>query len=305
MSGLMLLRPWWLLALLPVLALAWWVRQRRLAGDWAGIIDPALLGPLRRLGALTDGRRDAALLLPFIAAGVIVLALTGPARLLPGAVAYRALDPLILLLDLSPSITTAPALADLQAAAATVMADAQERPVGIMVYGADAYLVSAPTSDAASLESLIAVLDRDTMPVSGSRPDIALSMANDLFAAEGVGIGGADLIVISDGGGTGTTALDEAARLRAAGARVWALSLDDTAPEGPTPDPGALATLAEAGGGAAAPAADARPLLQRIDATRTARLARSDAATDAVRDFGRWLLILALPCAALMFRRRR
>ena len=305
MSGLLLLRPWWLLALLPVLALAWWVRRRRLAGDWAGIIDPVLLVPLRRLGALTDGRRDPGLMLPFIAAAVIVLALTGPARILPGAVSYRALDPLILLLDLSPSITMAPALADLQAAAATVMADAQERPVGIMVYGADAYLVSAPTSDAASLESLIAVLDRETMPVSGSRPDIALSMANALFAVDGVGIGGADLIVISDGGGTDKNAVDEAARLQAAGARVWALTLDNTSPEAPAPDPAALATLAKAGGGAVAPAADARPLLQRIEASRTARLARSNTATDAVRDFGRWILILALPFAALMFRRRR
>ena len=305
MTGLLLLRPWWLLALLPVLGLALWVRRRRLAGDWAGIIDPALLGPLRRLGALTDGRRDAALMLPFAAAVVIVLALSGPARLLPGATAYRALDPVILMLDLSPSITTAPALSDLQAAAATIMADAQGRPVGIMAYGADAYLVSAPTTDAASLESLIAVLDRETMPVSGSRPDIALSMANDLFAQDGVGIGGADLIVISDGGGTDGNALDEAARLNGAGARVWALTLDRTAPEAPPPDPAALATLAEAGGGAAAPAAEARPLLQRIDAARVARLARSDMATSAVRDFGRWLLILALPAAALMFRRRR
>ena len=305
MNGFLILRPWWLLALLPVIALGWWVRRRRLAGDWAGIIDPALLGALRRLGALTDGRRDAALMLPFGAAAIIVLALSGPARVLPGAVAYRVLDPLILLLDLSPSITTAPALTDLQAAAATIMADAQGRPVGIMAYGADAYLVSAPTSDAASLQSLIAVLDRDTMPVSGSRPDIALSMAHDLFAGDVAGLGGADLIVISDGGGTDGNAVDEAARLQTAGARVWALALDRTAPDAPAPDPAALATLAQAGGGAAAPAVDARPLLQQIEAARTARLVRSDAATDALRDLGRWLLILALPCAALMFRRRR
>lgn len=304
-EGVLLLRPWWLLALLPVVLAALWVRHRRLAGDWAAIIDPALLPALRRLGALSDGRRDAALLLPFLAAGVVVLALAGPARLLPGAVAYRALDPLILLLDLSPSVTTGPALGDLQAAAATVMAMAQERPVGLMVYAADAYLASAPTSDAVSLQSLIAVLDNQTMPVSGSRPDIALSMAADLFAVDGVGIGGTDLIVISDGGGAGPRAIEAAARLQRADARVWALSLDHAATEAPAPDPAALAALADAGGGGVASARDAPALMAQIEAVRVARLVRSDSAAVAVHDFGRWLLLLALPFAALLFQRRQ
>lgn len=304
-EGFLILRPLWLLALLPVLAAAVWVRRRRLAGDWASVIDPALLAALRRMGALSQGRHDAALMLPFIAAGIIVLALAGPARLLPGAIAYRALDPLILLLDLSPSVTTAPALKDLQAAAATVMADAQGRPVGIMVFGADAYLASAPTTDAAGLQSLIAVLDSQTMPVSGSRPDIALSMAADLFARDGVGISGADLIVISDGGGAGPRALEESARLHRSGARVWALALDGTASEGPAPDPAALTALTMAGGGSMTPAREARALLTQIDAARTAQLVRSDSAAQAVHDLGRWLLLLALPCVALLFRRQR
>lgn len=304
-EGVLLLRPWWLLALLPVVLAALWVRHRRLAGDWAAIIDPALLPALRRLGALSDGRRDASLLLPFLAAGVVVLALAGPARLLPGAVAYRALDPLILLLDLSPSVTTGPALGDLQAAAATVMAMAQERPVGLMVYAADAYLASAPTSDAVSLQSLIAVLDNQTMPVSGSRPDIALSMSADLFAVDGVGIGGTDLIVISDGGGAGPRAIEAAARLQRADARVWALSLDHAATEAPAPDPAALAALADAGGGGVVSARDAPALMAQIEAVRVARLVRSDSAAVAVHDFGRWLLLLALPFAALLFQRRQ
>lgn len=301
----LLLRPWWLLALAPVLAAALWVRHRRLAGEWAAIIDPALLPALRRLGTLSHGRHHAAMLLPFVAAAIIVLALSGPARLLPGAVAYRALDPLILVLDLSPSVTGGPALDDLQTAAATVMAQTRGRPVGVMVYGADAYLASAPTSDAASLQSLIAVLDNQTMPVSGSRPDIALSMAADLFATDGVGIGGADLIVISDGGGAGPRALEESARLKRAGARVWTLSLDQSAPDGPAPDPAALAALAKAGGGGTAPARDTPELLARIDDARTAQLVRSDAAAQSVHDFGPWVLFLALPFAALLFRRRR
>lgn len=242
MSGLpalILLRPWWLLVLPLTLLAAIWMRRRRLAGAWAGVIEPALMPALRRLGLLSDGRRDPAVVLPFAAAALLALALSGPAMPRQGAVEYRALDPLVLALDLSPSVVADPrALADAQASAATLLQLANGRPVGMMVYAADAYLASAPTSDADNLSGLIAVLARDTMPVAGSRPDIALSMARDLFGGRnGPGIGGADLVLISDGGGTGPRAVEEAARLATDGARVWALTLPHAAEGAPPPTP--------------------------------------------------------------------
>lgn len=57
-GGLLLLRPLWLLALPPLMALAIFVWRRRAAGAWAAVLDPALLPVLRRLGLLTDGRHD-------------------------------------------------------------------------------------------------------------------------------------------------------------------------------------------------------------------------------------------------------
>ncbi|MFT4151846.1 MAG: VWA domain-containing protein, partial [Paracoccaceae bacterium] len=225
--SVLLLRPLWLIALLPVLAAAVWVRRRRLAGDWAQVVDPALMPALRRLGLLAEGGRNRTAMLPFLAAAVMSVALAGPAVLRPGAVAWKALDPMVLMLDLSPSVVAdVRVLGDLQVAAATLLARSEGRPVGMVVYAADAYLASAPTSDAQSLQGLIAVLGQGTMPVVGSRPDIALSMARDLFGGkDGPGIGGADLVVISDGGGAGPRATEEAARLAHDGARVWALAL--------------------------------------------------------------------------------
>lgn len=307
MTQVLLLRPFWLLALLPVLALALWVRRRQLAGEWAGVVDARLLPALRRLGLIADGRADPLAMLPFVAGAGLVLALSGPAMLRPGAVTFRVLDPLVLMLDLSPSVVADPAvLADLQAAAATMLAMADGRPVGIMVYAADAYLASAPTSDAASLQGLIAVLQRDTVPVAGSRPDIALSMARDLFGgSDGPGLGGADLVLVTDGGGAGLRAVEEAARLRSDGARVWALVLPRSAPGAPPPDPAQLADLARAGGGADLPAAGARDLMARIATVRTARLTQEDTGGQSHRDFGPWLV--AVPMLALfpLFRRRR
>lgn len=305
MSGWLMLRPLWLLALLPVLLGAVWARHRRRAGEWSDIIDPALMPALRRLGLFVDGKGDRAAMLPFVCAGLMALALAGPAILRPGGVEYRALDPVLLALDLSPSVVADEGvLTDAKAAAVTLLSLAGGRPVGVMVYGADAYLAFAPTSDAGSLRDVISSLSRDTLPVAGSRPDIALSMARDLFAGAG-GLGGADLVLITDGAGTGPRANEEAARLAHDGARVWALTLSRVAPGAPPPRPDALADLTRAAGGAAFPADDVAGLMRRIDAVRTARMARQDTGGQAFRDLGPWLLLPAMLALLPLFQRRR
>jgi Ca-activated chloride channel family protein len=143
------------------------------------------------------------------------------------------------------------------------------------------------------------------MPVGGSRPDIALAEARDLFT-RGDGPtdpGGADFIVISDGGGA-DRALDEARRLGTEGARVSTLFLAPRTPAGPAPNPDALAALAREGGGTAAAARDPAPVLQRIEAARVARMARSSEAGRVFRDLGPYLLGLAALPALALFRRR-
>ena len=197
-----------------------------------------------------------------------------------------------------------PALADLQAAAAQVLQSAGARPVGIMVYAADGYVASAPTGDAESLQGLIAVLSPETMPVAGNRPDIALAEARDIFGtADLADPGGADFIVISDGGGA-DRALDEARRLASEGARVSTLALAGQAAGAPAPDAPALAELARVGGGTTAPARAPRPVLAAIEGARIARIARSDEAGRVFRDLGPWLLGLAALPGLALFRRR-
>ncbi|MGP3697961.1 VWA domain-containing protein [Rhodobacter sp. NSM] len=304
--SILLLRPLWLALLLPIALLALIVWRRRAAGTWERIVAPLLLERMRGMGyvAPADGRWLG--MLPFLVAAVLVAGLAGPARLRQGALAYDRMDPIILILDMSPSVAATAQLADAQAAAALVLQTAGGRPVGLMLYASDAYVASAPTSDAASLESLVAVLGPETMPVEGSRPDIALSFARELFAADGAaGLAGADLIVISDGGGVNARAWEEARRLDEAGARVWALELSRGGlPEGmPPPAADALSGLAKAGGGDLAPAREPRPLLARMGAARARAIARSSQAPDVLDDFGRLLVLLALAPALLLFRR--
>lgn len=293
---MMLLRPWWLIVL-PLILLALAMRRRK-AGGWEGIVLPPVMARMRALGMVADGGSRWMGLLPFAAAGVLAVALSGPARMVAGGGALVRADPMILLIDMSPSVAGGARLADAQAAAAQMLA-LSTRPVGVALYAADSFLASAPTTDAASLQGLVAVLGPDTMPVAGSRPDIALGALHTLFGP----MDRADVVMISDGGGIGPRAEQEARRLTEAGARLWALPLTDAGPEGaPAPNPDALAALARAGGGESL--ADARALAARIERGHTARLAASTDAPLIFRDLGPWLLPLVMALLLPLLRRR-
>lgn len=298
---MILLRPYWLLALVPVLLAAALALRRGGAGGWQAVIAPEVLARLRDLGMTAAGGARWPLALPFVAAALVTLGLSGPARPREGGTAFVERNPVVLMLDLSPSVAGSARLADLQAAAALVLANAGGRPVGVMVYAGDAFTASAPTADPAALQGTIAVLAADTMPVAGSRPDLALGSARQLFPqAEG----GGDFILISDGGGIGPRATEEAARLHASGARLWTLALTAPAPDAPPTDAEALARLARAGGGDTAPATAPRPLLDRMAREQQSALARSDIAPLVFQDMGRWFVLAALLPALLMFRRQ-
>jgi len=306
MDTLIWLRPWWLLGLVPLLGLAVLSWRRPAFGPWGRLIGPEMLAILARLGWARGGGRDLARLWLPLAGLALVLALAGPAIPREGREAHRRLDPMLLLLDLSPSIVASPgALTELRSAALRLLQGNEGRPVGLLVWAADAYLVSSPTTDAAGLEGTLAVLGADTMPVAGSRPDMALTMARDLFtgSGRGPGLGGADLVVISDGAGIGPRAEEEARRLASDGARIWGLAIDLAAPGAPAPDPAALQRLALAGGGISLTAPEAQDLGARIAAAAQARLVRDPASGIALHDFGPWLLALAMICLLPLWRR--
>ncbi|WP_136682961.1 VWA domain-containing protein [Falsirhodobacter xinxiangensis] len=296
---MILLRPWWLAAVIPILLLGWMAMRRTRAGGWEGIVNPAVMARMRALGMVSGATSRWPSVLPFLAAAIAAVALSGPARMIAAGALIRQ-DPLILLIDMSPSVAGGARLADAQAAAAQALGLAG-RPVGAALYAAQAYVASAPTSDAASLQGLIAVLGPDTMPLAGSRPDIAIGSLDELFGT----LDGADILLISDGGSAGPRAEEQAARLADSGARLWALSLDGPGPDGaPAADPAALEAIARAGGGTALPAREAGAMMQRIETARTARLATSDEARRVFRDLGPFLIPFAMVAILPLFRRR-
>ena len=80
MGGLILLRPWWLLALLPVATLAFWSWRRAPdAGGWQSVMSPPMLAAMQALGQLGGRPAGWQRWLAPAALAVMVLGLAGPA----------------------------------------------------------------------------------------------------------------------------------------------------------------------------------------------------------------------------------
>jgi Ca-activated chloride channel homolog len=302
-GALAFLRPWWLVAAPIVAALGWYIsRQANGLEAWERAIDAPLLAAMRRLGRVLPGaaQRDwfAAAL-----AGLIAIALSGPATKSADLTAFRNLDGLVIAADLSRSVTGGGNLPMALSAARVVAEGAGSRPVALVVYGQDAYVASNFTIDARALGTTIAVLDAETVPGAGSRPERALALARAMLDETRTLAG--DVVLLSDGGGISDAAYDEARSIAALGARVSTLLVPQAeAGEAPPTDPAALAALARLGGGLAADATDPAAVASLVGSATATRLAASDFSVLAWDDHGRWLLVLALLAALPLFRRR-
>ena len=300
MTGLVLLRPWWLAGLLPLLALAWWLDRRGpTAGGWEQVMPPQMLAAMQALGALggTTGRWGP--LLPLGAVALLLLGLSGPALPRDDAPVLARTDSVLIAIDLSPSVARGPALAQAQQAAAALIQGLGGRPVGLILYSGEAYAASAPTTDPRTLQTLIAVLDADTVPGQGSRPAAAIGLVGQMLADAGQ----ADLVVISDGGGVDRQAVAEAGRLVDAGARIWAVRIVGPGPGAPLPAADALDRLVQ-GGGQIVQAADIDRLAARLQDSGDPRR-NPDLRALGFRDLGPFLAALAALPLLQMLRRRQ
>lgn len=318
------LRPAWLLALPPGLALVWAYARRLRSGErWRDLCDPALLPHLLL-------RRDvkAVSLLPLlIGCGLVlaVLALAGPtwhSRDLP---VHRVLEARIVVLDLSRSMDAPDLppsrLARARLKAAEVFAMTEEGQAGLVVYAGDAFLVSPLTDDGATLSAMLPALTTDLMPARGSRADLGLRRAGELLAQAGHRSG--EIILIADSADD-VRAVEAAAELAAKGFTVSVLALGT--PEGapiPLPEGGflkdgggtivvprtgtrELREVARAGGGRFAKMSGDHRDLQYLLASQERwrhETEESEHAARNWRDEGPWLVLALLPLAALAFRR--
>lgn len=194
-------RPLWLLALIPVLViLGLWLRYRS-QSEWRSVIDARLLPFLLESVKLKQSNRWLHLLLLLIAWTAVVLALAGPAwQRLAQPVEIRR-DALVVVLDLSLSMAVQDVSPSRLTRAKFKLTDLFERrtegQTALIVYAGQPYTVVPFTDDTATLTHLLPSLSPDIMPVPGSRPDLALEMANQLLEDNRINRG--RILFITDG----------------------------------------------------------------------------------------------------------
>ncbi len=293
--ALTLLRPWWLLGLPVLIAVGWWMYTRRGGlGDWQKATDPALMRAMMALDRVDNSASRAPLLAMLSAVCVTLLALSGPAVERREALSFRNLDGVLFVVDTSASVTENARWPQMLTMGRFGIAALGTRPGGLIVFGGDAYVATDMTLDHVQLGQTLSLLDAQTVPDPGSRPERGLSIALDILREAEVIAG--DVILFTDGEGLGPETLQVAAQISDAGARVSLVSLDAPAP--------AFETHAAAGSGMVFTLADTDVFSQWLAETARTRLEAQDFPLLFWKDMGRYLLALALFPLLLLFRRQ-
>ncbi|WP_282127986.1 VWA domain-containing protein [Roseobacter litoralis] len=293
--ALTLLRPWWLLGLPVLIAVGWWMYTRRGGlGDWQKATDPALMRAMMALDRVDNSASRAPLLAMLSAVGVTLLALSGPAVERREALSFRNLDGVLFVVDTSASVTENARWPQMLTMGRFGIAALGTRPGGLIVFGGDAYVATDMTLDHVQLGQTLSLLDAQTVPDPGSRPERGLSIALDILREAEVIAG--DVILFTDAEGLGPETLQVAAQISDAGARLSLVSLDAPAP--------AFETHAAAGSGMVFTLADTDVFSQWLAETARTRLEAQDFPLLFWKDMGRYLLALALFPLLLLFRRQ-
>lgn len=325
------LRPAWLLGLLPLAWLAWRLREAgvRTAG-WDAVCDRALqpFVLVAREGTASPLGRRALL----AAAALGLIALAGPTwERLPVPV-YRDDSSVVVVLDLSLSMNAADVAPSRLGRARFEITDLLNRQPtvqsALVVYARDAYAVTPLTTDVGTLLAQLPVLSPALMPAQGSRADRGVAEAASLLEQAGERDG--EVLLVTDGvDAAQLPAIETLARERQFSVSVLAVGTPGGAPvpkltggfiKGPDHrmilsklEAGPLEALSGATGGIYVASRTGEADIDRLAAylARPAGLPGGQASevqneqiqSDRWRDQGPWLLLAALPLAALAFRR--
>jgi len=329
-----LIRPLWLLAYIPLVLLIWnFSRTQTQNRNWASVIDKRLLPHL--LQHTSTEKKSAPVISLFILGSLVIFALSGPAFEKRSQPVFKAQSALVVILDLSLSMDAT----DVKPSRLTrahfkindILKQRKEGQTALIVYAANAYTVSPLTDDASTISAQISALQTSIMPGQGSRLDIALEKAHELFTNAGHSKG--HIFIVTDG--INKKSLTAIKQLKAQGftSSVLGIGTEDGAPIAlknggfvknrsgdiviPKLNINELRQAANAGGGKfsrlSANDRDIDRLMSVIDFEKNKKNnAPSDKdsdekqqqfKTDIWHEEGPWLLLLVIPFAAYVFRK--
>ncbi len=199
LNNLHFIRADWFYAFIPLMLYLFFFRNKTQSNrNWHSVIDRNLLPFV--LTQSDNKRRSYPLLLIFIAASLCITALAGPVyKKLPQPV-YREQSSLIVLLDLSQSMNATDIKPSRLSRAKLELLDIlKSRKTGqtaLIVYAADAFVVTPLTDDNTTIANLVPALETDMMPAQGSNLSTALDKTISLFSQSGIVRG--DILIITD-----------------------------------------------------------------------------------------------------------
>ncbi len=186
-ANFVLARPLWLWALLPVLlALALFIKKQISTEQWNNHIDPELLDNL----IAPSSSKSNQYVMPLLATCLsvfIILGLSGPSFQSDQVQSVQSDDTLVIVLDLSLSMTAEDVKPSrLQRAQFKIQDLLDQRSTGhtaLVVYSGDAHVVVPLTEDAETIKHLAKSLNPWMIPSKGSRVYRAIEEANKLLDA--------------------------------------------------------------------------------------------------------------------------
>lgn len=296
-----LLRPWWLLALIPLIILAFFLgRQKPGLQGWGAVCDSHLLAHLIQSGG--GKKRSFSLLSLVVGAVFMILAGAGPSWQKLPVPTYKPVQPRVLVLDLSDSML----LSDLSPSRLNrakfklqdLFAKKGLGQFGLVVFTSEPFVVSPLTDDGQTIAALLPELKPDMVPVGGYNLTTALEEARSLFINAGYNQG--QILVL-----TATTPSAQAISLaRSLGQQGFVTSIMPMLAQ-PNANP-LYKAFANAGGGQllrlTANSSDIDTWLDKSKSLDKAALSKEDD-IPLWRDEGRWFLIPALIFLLPVFRR--
>ncbi len=188
MSAFHFIRPFWLLAILPLAVLAGGLLWRTpVAQAWSQVCDPHLLPYLIE----THGRvkRARPQLLLFASALFMIMSLAGPTWSRLPAPTFKKMQARVVLLDLSSDMLVRDLSPDRLTRAKFKLHDLFQRhdagQLGLVVYTSVPFVVSPLTEDGETIDALLPSLVPDIMPVEGYALSPALKEAAKLIKQAG------------------------------------------------------------------------------------------------------------------------
>ena len=187
MADFHFIRPWWLLALALVLVVVYLLKRLQVSNSgWQQVI------PKHLANKLIDGtqkQRGYTLFIPCLITTLAVIALAGPAwQKLPQPV-YNVQKGAVIVMDMSNSMYSTDLspnrLTRARYKAIDLLEKLNEGDTGLISYAGDSFIISPLTEDINNIKLLLPALSPQLMPVQGSNPLLALTMANDMLINAG------------------------------------------------------------------------------------------------------------------------